>query len=108
MALAVRVDDDDVAGVTLSALSPSRVSEGASALYTVVLDAQPTANVVIDIASDNADVSTHPGPAHAHLHDEQLGHRAQTVTVTAAAEDAGAANETATLTHTVRRRGQRG
>ena len=102
VALAVRVDDDDVAGVTLSALSPSRVSEGASALYTVVLDAQPTANVVIDIdidiASDHGDVSVDRPTL---TFTSANWRRAQTVTVRAA-EDAGAANETATLTHTVR------
>ena len=50
--LAVTVEDDETAGITLSALSESPVPENGSATYTVVLAAEPTNDVVITIATD--------------------------------------------------------
>ena len=67
--VSVSVTDDDTAGqpgqaepgsVTVSAADPVVVSEGSSATYTVVLDAEPTDNVAIAISSDNADVTAQP------------------------------------------------
>ena len=70
----VAVDDDDTAGVTVSASSVT-VAEGGSATYTVVLDAQPTSDVVINVTkSGSSDVTGVSG--HSDLHDGQLGHGA--------------------------------
>ena len=48
------------AGVTVSAADPVPVDEGGEASYTVVLDGQPTGDVVIAVTSDNADITTQP------------------------------------------------
>ena len=45
----VSIDDDDMAGVTVSATSLS-IDEGASATYTVALDTEPTEDVTVAIA----------------------------------------------------------
>ena len=47
------------ASVTVSGNSLS-LEEGGSASYTVFLDAQPSSNVVVELSSDNADVTTQP------------------------------------------------
>ncbi|MCW2957002.1 MAG: Na-Ca exchanger/integrin-beta4, partial [Thermoleophilia bacterium] len=48
----VIVDDNDTAGITMNATAPENVTEGGvGADYTVVLDSEPSANVVIDIAT---------------------------------------------------------
>ncbi len=55
------ITDDDTAGITVSAPSPLTVDEGDSASYSVVLDSQPTADVVITATSgDGAKVSVFP------------------------------------------------
>ena len=55
------ITDDDTAGITVSAASPLEVDEGDSASYSVVLDSQPTADVVITATSgDGAKVSVFP------------------------------------------------
>ena len=82
--------------VTLSA-SSLPVAEGGSASYTVVLDAEPTADVTIAIASDNADVSTQPSSL---TFTAQNWSTAQTVRVSAS-EDDDTSDESATLSHTV-------
>ena len=46
--VAVTVTDDDTAGATVSETTLT-VAEGGSATYTVVLDAQPTSDVVISV-----------------------------------------------------------
>ena len=95
--VAVTVDDDDTAGVTVSASSVT-VAEGGSATYTVVLNLQPTSDVVIDVTSSgNTDVTVSPAtltftPAN--------WSTAQTVTV-AAAQDADAVDDAASITHAV-------
>ncbi len=45
------IQDDDTAGVTMSAASTLAVAEGATAIYTVVLDSRPTADVTITASS---------------------------------------------------------
>ena len=57
---AVRNDSAAAAGITLTALSPSPVPEGGSAVYTVVLDKRPSGLVAIEIGSDNPDVTVMP------------------------------------------------
>ena len=55
------ITDDDTAGITVSAASPLTVDEGDSASYSVSLDSQPTADVVITATSgDGAKVSVFP------------------------------------------------
>ena len=55
--VAVTVTDDDTAGVTVSASSLT-VAEGGSATYTVVLNLQPTSDVVINVTkSGSSDVT---------------------------------------------------
>jgi hypothetical protein len=49
--------DDDTAGFTLSPTSAS-VIEGESTSYDIVLDAPPSADVVIDLTSSNPDVTS--------------------------------------------------
>ena len=92
----ITVTDDDKAGVTLSATGVS-VREGSAATYTVVLDAWPSADVAIEVRSDNADVSTQPTELTFTADNWQT---AQTVTVSAG-EDEDQADGAATVTHTV-------
>ena len=57
-AVTVTVTDDDT-GVTVST-SALTVAEGANNTYTVVLNAQPSSDVVIAVSSDNRDVTATP------------------------------------------------
>ena len=95
------VDDDSSenrrASVTVNADDPVAVNEGGSATYTVVLDGQPTANVVIAMSSDNADVTAQPASLTFTPDNWQT---AQTVTVRAAQDD-DAADDKATISHAV-------
>ncbi len=52
--VAVTNTDNDVSGVTVSAISGNTTEAGGTATFTVVLDAQPTGDVVIDSATDDA------------------------------------------------------
>ena len=94
-AVSVSVDDDDAA-VTV-AESTLTVAEGADSTYTVVLDAQPSSDVVIAVFSDNRDVTASPAKLTFTTSDWST---AQTVTV-AAAHDADAVNDMASITHAV-------
>ena len=84
------------AGVTVS---PTRLSldEGTSGNYTMNLNTQPTGNVTITIASNNAEVTTNPGALTFSNSDWAT---AQTVTVSAGS-DADSLNDSAQLSHTV-------
>ena len=75
------------------------IQEGQSKTYTVVLNTQPTGNVTVTINDpmDNTDVTTDPASLTFTTMD---WNSLQTVTVSAA-EDGNAADETATITHTV-------
>ena len=55
-AVAVTVPDDDTTGVTVSKSSLT-VDEGATGTYTVVLNTQPASDVVINVTSNNSDVT---------------------------------------------------
>ena len=94
--VAVTVTDDD-AGVTVSETALT-VDEGASATYTVKLDAQPASDVVINVTkSGSDDVTVSPATL---TFTTANWDTAQTVTV-AAAQDADAANDAASITHAV-------
>ena len=73
------------------------VDEGGSATYTVVLDVQPTSDVVITVSSGNTDVTASPATL---TFTSSNWDTAQTVTV-AAAQDADAVNGVAAITHAV-------
>ena len=72
--------------------------EGGSATWTVALEAQPTAKVVVDVRSDNADVTVYPSVLDFSPTDWDMP---RTVTVTAA-EDGDSLDDVAALTHAVR------
>ena len=97
--VAVTVTDDDTAGATVSETTLT-VAEGGSATYTVVLNAQPTSDVVISVtASGNTEVTVSPARL---TFTPSNWSTAQTVTVTvAAAEDADAVNDAASIAHAV-------
>ena len=84
------------ASVTVSE-SDLDVLEGGDATYTVVLDGQPTGNVVITASSDNGDVTTQPASLTFTRDNWQT---AQTVTVRASHDD-DAVDDAATVSHTV-------
>ena len=92
----VTVTDDDTAGATVSETTLS-ITEGGSATYTVVLDAQPASDVVITVSSDNTDVTVSPATL---TFSSANWSTAQTVTV-AAAQDADAVNDAASIAHAV-------
>ena len=94
--VAVTVTDDETAGVTVSETTLT-VAEGGSATYTVVLDAQPTSDVVITVTSGNTDVTVSPVTL---TFSTSNWSTAQTVTV-AAAQDADAVNDAAAIAHAV-------
>ncbi len=113
--VAVTVTDDDTYTVTVSS-STLTVAEGDIGSYTVILDARPSSGVVIKLTSDNADVTAPsrwwergdyegrvtvvPVARPVLIFTPNDWNTAQTVTV-AAAQDADALNETATIRHTV-------
>ena len=94
--VAVTVVDDD-APVTVS-VTQLELAEGASATYTVVLDVAPTDDVVIDLAvSGDGDVSVSPASL---TFTAGNWSTAQQVEVSAASDD-DAADDSASVTHTV-------
>lgn len=94
----VRVDtvDNDTPSVFVSESSVNP-TEGSTATYQIKLNTQPTGTVTVSLSSNNSEVT---------LSDSSLTFTSstwstlQTVTVTAA-EDADAAEDTATITHSV-------
>ena len=92
--VSVNVTDNDTRGVTVTPTSLT-VAEGGTNTYTVVLDTQPTGDVMVAIGSDNTDVTV----SSSSLTFTTLNWSAeQTVTVTAG-QDADAADDAATVTH---------
>ncbi len=85
------------ASVTVTADDPVAVNEGGSATYTVVLDGQPTGNVVVAMSSDNSDVTSQPASLTFTTGNWQT---AQTVTLRAS-HDGDAATDAATISHSV-------
>ncbi len=94
--VAVTVTDDETAGATVSETTLT-VAEGGSATYTVVLDVQPTSDVVITVSSDNSDVTATPAKL---TFTTANWDTAQTVTVRAA-QDSDAVNDAAAIAHAV-------
>ena len=93
----VTVTDNDTAGVTVSE-TDLEIEEGASASYTVVLDAEPAGDVVVTVGGvTDTDLELDKTSLTFTADDWSTQ---QTVTVTAG-EDDDAVADTATLTHTV-------
>ena len=90
----VTVTDDETPGVTV-APTPLTVNEGSTDTYTVVLNTLPTGTVMVDIMSNNTDVTVSPSPL---TFTTTTWSTEQTVTVSAGQDD-DAANDMATLTH---------
>ena len=91
------ITDEDTRGVTVTPTALS-VNEGASADYTVVLTSQPTEAVTVTLtAPANPDVTVNRTEL---VFQPGSWNTAQTVTVEAA-QDPGAEDEAATITHTV-------
>ena len=103
--VAVTVTDDDTAGVTVSK-STLTVAEGGSGAYTVVLNTQPTSDVVISVTrtgSSDVTLDTDTGTSGNQTtltFTPANWDTAQTVTV-AAAQDADAVSDAASITHAV-------
>ena len=95
--VAVTIDDDDIAGVSISKTSLD-IGEGATSSYTVVLTSQPTGDVMVivgghsgaDLSLDTTELTFSDGNWNS----------PQTVTVTAGQDDDAVVDE-AELTHTV-------
>ena len=97
-AATVSINDDDVAGVTLSETSLG-IAEGGSGDYTVVLTSEPTADVTIEFnAPSGSDLRVSPA---SHTFTNADWETLQTVTVSAVHDD-GFSNDTGTITHRVR------
>ncbi len=92
----VTITDDDTPGVTLSATALT-VTEGATGIYTVVLDSDPLGDVRVTPASDDPSVATVSGPL---FFNGANWNTARTVTVTGA-DDGDSVDDATTITHTV-------
>ena len=84
-------------GITVSAADPVTVREGGAATYTVSLDARPAENVVVELSSDNGDVTVQPSSLTFTADNWQT---AQTVTVSAS-HDGDKTDERAVISHQV-------
>ncbi len=98
----IAVTDDDKVGLTLAPIALA-VPEGASRTYTVALATEPTATVMVTVASNNTDVtvdtdSATNGPQNTLTFTTTNWYTGRTVKVTAGQDD-DAANDTLTLTH---------
>ena len=83
-AVTVTVDDSSESGVTVSSLSPARLTEGSSGTYTVALNTIPTGDVMLTPSSSDAGAVT----VSAELTFTAANwNTAQTVTVTAVDDD---------------------
>ena len=96
--LAVTVDDNDAAGVTVGPTSISATEGAAAGSYQVVLDSQPSGTVTVTVGAAGSDVSVSPSPL---TFDGTTWATAQTVTVTAVDDALAEGQEEVTLTHTV-------
>ncbi len=99
-AVTVTIVDRDEEGITVTDVTPplEDPNEGdtpATGTYTIVLDTQPSGEVMVAITSNNPDVTVMPESS---IFTTSDWNQSQTVTVTAAG-DADATDDTATLTH---------
>ena len=92
--VSVLVDDDDTRGITFTPAART-IREGATGTYDVKLNTAPTADVVVEISSDNPDVTVNMSSLTFTTANYATNQR---VTVTAG-QDADAADGTANLTH---------
>ena len=92
----VHITDDDGLGVTLSPTTLN-LNEGQTRHYTVKLDTQPTADVTVDISSDNTDDAFELGTTTL-VFSTSTWNSAQRVNVEAP-EDPDAENESVTISH---------
>ena len=97
--LTLTLEDDDVAGVTVSETTLTVTEQDATGdSYTVVLDTEPTADVVVTVAGHSGTALTlTPDPATLTFTTTDWG-TAQTVTVTAGDDD-DTVNDAVALTH---------
>ena len=87
-AVTVTVDDSSEPGVTVSSLSPARLTEGSSGTYTVVLNTIPTGDVMLTPSSSDAGaVTLSVATGDALTFTTSNWNTAQPVTVTAVADD---------------------
>ena len=94
----VTITEDDTAGVTIST-DVLEVSEGSSQSYTIVLDTEPTADVIVEIqVPENAEIAVSPL---ALTFTAANWNTPQTVAVTAAQDDDAIDDNPVTLTHAV-------
>ena len=98
----VRITDDDTRGVTVTP-TVLTVDEGLSDSYDVVLTSQPTGDVTVAItAPANTDITVSTAGSTAELTFTTSNWSSlQTVTVSAAADDMDAEDDTGTITHAV-------
>ena len=96
--VAVTVDDDDAAGVTVTPTSLMNIDEGSSVEYTIKLDTVPSVEVTVNI-SPSADSGVTTNKTSLTFTSGNFG-TPQTVTVTAS-EDDDAFDNTGSITHTV-------
>ena len=90
----ITITDDDVAGFTVTP-NPLGITEGSSGNFSVVLSAQPSSNVVIDLSNNNtAAASLNLDPI---VFTPSDWNQSQTITVTGV-DDADADDELATIT----------
>ena len=95
----VTITEDDTPGVSVS-LTALTIKEGDSQSYTVRLDTEPTADVIVEIqAPENADITVDQTALTFTADDWNTP---QTVAVTAAHDDDAVADGPGTITHTVR------
>ena len=94
----VTIIEDDTTGVTIS-ITALEVAEGDTGHYTIVLDTEPTADVTVEIqVPEDTDIAVSPLTL---TFTADNWNTPQTVTVTAAQDDAAVADDPVTLTHAV-------
>ena len=94
----VSITDNDTRGITVAPTS-LRIVEGSTGRYTVVLDSEPTADVTVKIgAPTNTDITVDSMEL---IFTPSNWDEPQEVTVTAAADDMDAEEDTGTITHVV-------
>ena len=97
-AVTLTITDDDTRGVTVSP-TVRNVTEGSSGSYTVVLDTEPTGDVVIAVnVPSGSEVSVDDGTLRFTTSNWDIPQR---VTVTAQADEDAVVDAPVTLTHTV-------
>ena len=91
----VTCTDDDVAGITVSAISGNTREDGTTATFTIVLNTEPTADVTIDVESSNTAEGT-VSPASVTFTSANWN-TPQTITVTGVDDAVADGNQTYTI-----------